>query len=67
VHPKRNPSTVWLSVQETADRYGISTKTIYRLVQRGELPASTMRGTRVLRIAAVDADRLLAPVPAAGR
>jgi excisionase family DNA binding protein len=67
LHANRNPSTVWLSVQELADRYGVSTKTIRRLIERGELPASTLRGTRVLRINAAVADALMERVPAAGQ
>jgi excisionase family DNA binding protein len=67
MHPNRRTSPDWLSVQEVADRYGISSKTVRRLIARGELPASTLRGSRVLRVATVDVDRLLRPVPAPGR
>jgi excisionase family DNA binding protein len=53
-------SHVWLSPAGAAEVLGVSPKTIYRLVAAGTLPARRIRGTRALRIAALDVDRLLA-------
>jgi excisionase family DNA binding protein len=52
----------WLTVEETAERTGLSRRTIYRAIQSGELQAEKPRGR--WRIAASEADRwLTAPGP----
>jgi excisionase family DNA binding protein len=68
VHPNRRPSADWLTIQEVAERFGLSHRTIRRWIHEGKLPASTVGGSsRTLRVAAIDADRLLAKVPAPGQ
>ena len=44
----------WLSTQEAARRLGITTRTLYRFVDQGELPAYRMG--RVIRLQASDVD-----------
>ena len=44
----------WLSTQEAARRLGITTRTLYRFVDQGELPAYRMG--RVIRLQATDID-----------
>jgi excisionase family DNA binding protein len=47
----------WLSTQEAARRLGITTRTLYRFVDQGELPAYRMG--RVIRLQASDVDRFI--------
>ena len=42
----------WLSTQEAARRLGITTRTLYRFVDQGEIPAYRMG--RVIRLQATD-------------
>ena len=44
----------WLSTQEAARRLGITTRTLYRFVDQGEIPAYRMG--RVIRVQASDVD-----------
>jgi putative molybdopterin biosynthesis protein len=44
----------WLSTQEAARRLGITTRTLYRFVDQGEIPAYRMG--RVIRLQARDID-----------
>lgn len=44
----------WLSTQEAARRLGVTTRTLYRFVDQGELPAYRMG--RVIRVKATDVD-----------
>ena len=48
----------WLSTQEAARRLGITTRTLYRFVDQGELPAYRMG--RVIRLQAADIDEFIA-------
>jgi excisionase family DNA binding protein len=45
----------WLSVQEAADRCGLTYRTVYRMVRRGELAAEKDEG-RPYRIRRADVD-----------
>ena len=47
----------WLSTQEAARRLGITTRTLYRFVDQGELPAYRMG--RVIRLQAGDVDEFI--------
>lgn len=47
----------WLSTQEAARRLGITTRTLYRFVDQGELPAYRMG--RVIRLQAADVDAFI--------
>jgi excisionase family DNA binding protein len=44
----------WLSTQEASRRLGITTRTLYRFVDQGEIPAYRMG--RVIRLQARDID-----------
>lgn len=48
------PQIEWLSTQEAARRLGITTRTLYRFVDQGDLPAYRMG--RVIRLKAADID-----------
>jgi excisionase family DNA binding protein len=56
----------WLSQVEAADYLGVSDRTIRAYIARGDLPASRVRGSRVIRIAADDLDAMLRPIPTSG-
>lgn len=47
----------WLSTQEAARRLGVTTRTLYRFVDQGELPAYRMG--RVIRVKANDVDTFI--------
>lgn len=53
-------TTEYLSLQEVADRWGVSSKTVRRRIAEGKLPA--YRSGRILRVRAADADQMLQPV-----
>ena len=48
----------WLSTQEAARRLGITTRTLYRFVDQGDLPAYRMG--RVIRLQGSDVDEFIA-------
>jgi excisionase family DNA binding protein len=48
------PETTWLSTQQAAERLGVTARTLYRFIDRGELPAYRMG--RVIRLKAADVD-----------
>lgn len=48
---------VWMSTQEAARRLGITTRTLYRFVDEGELPAYKMG--RVFRLKLSDVDEFI--------
>jgi excisionase family DNA binding protein len=56
----------WLTVEETAELTGVTTKTVRRLIHRGELPARRIGSTKMIRVAAADIDKLMRPIPADG-
>lgn len=60
-HPRR-----WLSQQEAAEYLGVTDRSVRNYVARGVLPASRVRGSRLVRIDRSDLDRLLAPIPTQG-
>ena len=47
----------WLSTQEASRRLGITTRTLYRFVDQGDLPAYRMG--RVIRLKAADIDAFI--------
>jgi excisionase family DNA binding protein len=49
--------TTWLSTQDAAGRLGITARTLYRFIDRGELPAYRMG--RVIRLKADDVDAFI--------
>lgn len=48
---------IWLSTPKAADRLGITTRTLYRFIDRGDLPA--YRFGRVIRLRLSDVDRFI--------
>ena len=52
------PSATWLSTKEAAKRLGLTTSTLYRLIDDGQLPA--YRFGRVIRLKANDIDAFIA-------
>jgi excisionase family DNA binding protein len=48
---------VWMSTQEAARRLGITTRTLYRFVDEGQLPAYKMG--RVFRLKESDVDEFI--------
>jgi excisionase family DNA binding protein len=54
----------WLTINEIAEQIGVTTKTVHNLIDRGELPASKIGQTRMVRVAADDVDALMRRVPA---
>jgi excisionase family DNA binding protein len=67
VHQRRSPGyragvdapqePIWLGTQEAARHLGITARTLYRLIDTGEIPAYKLG--RVLRIKLSDVDRFL--------
>ncbi len=51
------PEIVWLSTLKAANRMGITTRTLYRFIDRGDLPA--YRFGRVIRLQFADVDRFV--------
>ena len=56
------PAPEWLSMQQAASIYGVSVDTLRRRIREGKLPASRF-GVRLIRVRAVDLDRLYRRVP----
>ena len=48
---------IWLSTLKAADRMGITTRTLYRFIDRGDLPA--YRFGRVIRLRLSDVDTFI--------
>lgn len=53
-------TTEYLSLQEAADRVGVSVKTLRRRIAEGKLPA--YRSGRIIRVRAADVDEMMQPV-----
>lgn len=56
----------WLSQQQIAAEFGISDRTVRRMIADGRLPAHRI-GPRLVRINRRDVHRALAPIPVATR
>lgn len=54
--------SAYLSIADAAEYLGLSTKTIRRLIAKGHLPASKVRGTVSVRVRRADLDRLCVSV-----
>jgi excisionase family DNA binding protein len=48
---------IWMSTQEAAERLGITVRTLYRLIDHGELPA--YKFGRVIRLQEADVDEFI--------
>lgn len=55
----------WLSQKEAAEYLGVTDRTIRSYIARGTLPATRVRGSRLIRILQSDLDALLRPIPSA--
>jgi putative molybdopterin biosynthesis protein len=51
------PGAVWLSTQDAAKRLGVTSRTLYRFIDQGELPA--YRLGRVIRLKLDEVDRFI--------
>lgn len=56
----------WLSLQQIATEFGISDRTVRRMVADGRIPASRL-GPRLVRIHRRDVAQAFAPIPAVTR
>lgn len=54
----------WLTLQEAADRTGLTTRTIRRYVATGQVTGWRV-GTKSIRVTATDVDALFRPIPTA--
>lgn len=52
-----NPEIVWLNTDTAAKRLGITTRTLYRFINEGSLPAYRMG--RVIRVKQADVDSFI--------
>lgn len=59
------PSRRWLTLQEAADRLGITERSVRNFIARGDLPGYRL-STRSVRVDANDVDALLRPIPTTG-
>lgn len=55
----------WLTQAEAAKYLRVTDRTVRGYIARGILPASRVRGSRLIRIRRSDLDALLAPIPSA--
>lgn len=55
----------YLTIEQTAENLGTSTKSVRRYIARGDLPAYRIRGSRSIRIKAADVDALMVAIPTA--
>lgn len=55
----------WLNQSQAAEYLGVTERTIRAYIARGTLPASRIRGSRLVRIKQSNLDALLRPIPAA--
>jgi excisionase family DNA binding protein len=53
------------TISAAAERLSVSTKTVRRMIARGELPAYRV-GVKSIRLDSVDVERLLRPIPTVG-
>lgn len=58
---------MWLSIRQAADYTGASTDTIRRRISDGQLPASYVGRSHMLRIRTDDLDALMRPIRTVGR
>lgn len=63
--PQSRPSLRMLTLPEAAARVNAHPKTLRRRISEGHLVAYRMAGSRAIRIAAEDLDKLFSPIPAA--
>lgn len=52
-----------MTIEEAARLFRSSTKTVRRMIARGDLPAVRIKGQRAIRIRSVDALAVLRPIP----
>lgn len=66
MHASLTDQATYETIQDAADRIGVSTKTIRRKIADGSLPAYRL-GTSIIRLRSDDVEGLLRPIPTAGR
>ena len=57
-----NDTRQWLTPREAAAALGIALSTMRLYIRQGRVPVRRLRGSRLLRIAREDLDRLLEPI-----
>jgi len=64
------PTALLVSAEQAADRLGVGTQTVYRLIQQGQLPAVRVSGTPgtpgMLRIRVRDLEQWVGSLPTIG-
>lgn len=58
--------SIWLNQAEAAEHIGVTSRTIREYIARGLLPASRVRGSRLVRIRRDDLEAMLCPIPTTG-
>ncbi len=48
---------IWMTAPEVAQELGIGLSTAYRIIERGDIPALRVPGTRTLRVKRADFER----------
>jgi excisionase family DNA binding protein len=59
------PDDPWRTQAEAAEQLSVEVRTIRGYIARGLLPASRIRGSRLVRIRQSDIDAMLRPIPMA--
>lgn len=65
IHPD-SPSPEWISLQQAAQRCGVSVDTVRRRIASGRLPGRRF-GARLIRVRLEDVENLLLPIPTVRR
>ena len=56
----------WLTEADAAEQLKVTPRTVRSYIARGLLPASRIRGSRLIRIRQSDVDAMLRPIPTSG-
>lgn len=62
---ERGDDQRWLSQQEAAEYLGVTDRSIRAYISRGHLPATRIRGSRLVRIERSALDAMMRPIPSA--
>jgi hypothetical protein len=49
------PDVQWITVQKCSARYGLSSRSLYRLIEEGHLKSSMVKGRRLLNVSSLEA------------
>ena len=59
---QHEPDRQWMNQAEAAEYLGVTDRTIRAYIARADLPARRIKGSRLVRVAKDDLDRLLEPI-----